>query len=173
MDRVVIDSCSATTGGGVYVGSLSNYLSIQHSVISNCTAEGTGGAIYLSDNNDYLTITNSTLAHNSASAGGGLFSFSNAHATITTTLFTSNAAISTKSNADGGAINLFDSNEDWKFVLCTFTYNYCPDSGGALWKSREGLRLSLAGSTFEIIPCSPVPLPYSPSLFPVPLLHAL
>jgi hypothetical protein len=140
------------------VGSLSNYLSIQHSVISNCTAEGTGGAIYLSDNNDYLTITNSTFAHNSASAGGGLFSFSNAHATT--------------QNADGGAINLFDANENWAFLLCTFTYNYCPDSGGALWTSRDGLRLTLAGSTFEVRPCSPVPLLCSPTLFPysVPLL---
>jgi hypothetical protein len=83
--RVVIDQCSAGVsgglGGGMYVSSQNDYLTLLAVRVTNCESDSQGGGIYSLRNND-LTIANSSIENCIARYAGGGLLLSDVHVNV-------------------------------------------------------------------------------------------
>ncbi|MBL8132356.1 MAG: hypothetical protein JNL42_10910, partial [Anaerolineae bacterium] len=68
-----IGNTSASHGGALGYGSLSDNITVANSTFSNNSAEVRGGAVYNYQNDSLIRLINVTIANNTASNGGGVY----------------------------------------------------------------------------------------------------
>lgn len=154
MNRVTIDSCNATNGGGIYIEEVYN-VAISDSIFQNNNAVwyhnagGNGGALYLSialPETTTLSITGSTFQGNSALNGGGAYFVGARNLVVSFSEFKNNLV----SVAGGGL--LLDSGCDFAEVRrCTFASNSAGSqgSGGGLSFGSSSQGISMRKLTFS------------------------
>lgn len=157
---------SSGKGGAIYnTGTLNSICATGGSVITyagNYTGHagalgGNGGAIYNTGASAVATITGNTFSWNgyydyngtsgtnvSTANGGAIYNTTNARAIITSSTFTSNAAI------DGGAIyNTSSSATAVTITNSTFNNNIATDIAGAIYNNSGMLTIGTSGSSAD------------------------
>jgi predicted outer membrane repeat protein len=99
LNRLVIRSNSAPTGGGIQAGFYTELTAVDTAFISNTASSGGGGAIF---NSGAANLTNVTFSSNSAVGDGG--GLRNNTAGITSAVLTNTTFSNNRTNAGGGGI---------------------------------------------------------------------
>jgi uncharacterized membrane protein YidH (DUF202 family) len=109
---VTIDSCFTSgpkgMGGGLYVSTQNDYLSLSDVYITGCRSAHDGGGIH-SLRNDGLTIMDSRIEHCSADRAGGGQMLSNAHVKVA--IVNSSISYNTAQEMGGGVASLSDTRD--------------------------------------------------------------
>jgi predicted outer membrane repeat protein len=132
LDGLVISNGSATSGGGIAVGT-ADTLTLKNSQVTDNQASVSGGGIYGGGGSDLVLVNTSVSGNTSGGTAGGIYA--------RTTLTAVNATISGNySKTEGGGIHLYT--DAFGFLTnTTLAGNKSGEKGGAIYGHTSQIRL--------------------------------